>query len=76
MRYRSVNFTRMCCISYRSEPQRHRPQLHSILMRTYLNHLIHVIKTNLIHYLSSVYFSQSLHVSGIIVTHHQEVYCI
>jgi hypothetical protein len=36
-----------------------------------------VMKTNLMHYLSSVYFvSQPLHVSGIFVTHHQEVYFI
>ena len=29
------------------------------------------------HYLSSVYFvNQPLHVSGIFVAHHQEVYCI
>ena len=29
------------------------------------------------HYLSSVYFfSQPLHVSGIFVAHHQEVYCV
>jgi hypothetical protein len=36
-----------------------------------------VIKTNLMHYLSSVYFvNQSLHVSGIFVAHHQELYCI
>jgi hypothetical protein len=35
-----------------------------------------VMETNLMHYLSSVYFvSQSLHVSGIFVAHHQEVYC-
>jgi len=35
------------------------------------------MKTNLIHYLSSVYFvSQPLHVLGIFVAHHQEVYCI
>jgi hypothetical protein len=35
-----------------------------------------VIKTKLMHYLSSVYFAnQSLHVSGIFVVHHQEVYC-
>jgi len=35
------------------------------------------MKTNLTHYLSSVYFvSQPLHVSGIFVAHHQEVYCI
>jgi hypothetical protein len=36
-----------------------------------------VTKTNLTHYLTSVYFvSQPLHVSGIFVAHHQEVYCI
>jgi hypothetical protein len=38
---------------------------------------IHVIKTNLMHYLSLVYFvNQPLHVSGIFVAHHWEVYCI
>ena len=38
---------------------------------------VHVMKTNLMHYLSSVYFvSQPLHISGIFVAHHQEVYCI
>jgi hypothetical protein len=38
---------------------------------------IYVIKTNLMYYLSSVYFViQPLHVSGIIVAHHEEVYCI
>jgi hypothetical protein len=37
----------------------------------------YVMKTNLMHHLSSVYFvNQPLHVSGIFVTHHQEVYCI
>jgi hypothetical protein len=36
-----------------------------------------VMKTNLMHYLSSVYFfNQPLHVSGISVAHHQEVYCM
>jgi hypothetical protein len=36
-----------------------------------------VMKTNLIHYLSSIHFvSQTLHVSGILVAHHQEVYCV
>jgi hypothetical protein len=36
-----------------------------------------VMKTNLICYLSSVYFVyQPLHVSGIFVAHHQEVCCI
>ena len=38
---------------------------------------IYVIKSNLMQYLSLVYFvSQPLHVSGIFVAHHQEVYCI
>jgi len=38
---------------------------------------IRLIETNLMHYLSSVYFvNQPLHVSGIFVAHHQEVYCI
>jgi len=38
---------------------------------------IRVNKTNLMHYLFSVYtFNQPLHVSGIFVAHHQEVYCI
>ena len=36
---------------------------------------IHVMKTNLMHYLSSVYFvSQPLHVLGIFVANHQEIY--
>ena len=36
-----------------------------------------VNKTNLMHYLSSVYIiNQPLHVLGIFVAHHQEVYCI
>jgi len=35
------------------------------------------MKTNLTHYLSSVYYiNQPLHVSGIFVAHHQEVYCV
>jgi len=38
---------------------------------------IYVIKTSLMHYLSSVYFvNQPLHVSGIFVAHHLEVYGI
>ena len=42
-----------------------------------ITHNIRVMKTNLMHYLSSVYsVSQPLHVSGIFVAHHQEVYCI
>jgi len=37
---------------------------------------IRVMKTNLMHYLSSVYFvNQPVHVSGIFVAHHQEVHC-
>jgi len=36
-----------------------------------------VIKTNLMQYLSPVYFvNKPLHVSGIFVAHHQELYCI
>ena len=36
-----------------------------------------VMKTNLMHYLSSVYFvNQTPHVSSMFVAHHQEVYCI
>jgi len=36
-----------------------------------------VMKTNLMHYLSSVYFvNQPLHIWGIFVANHQEVYCI
>ena len=39
--------------------------------------IINVMKTNLMYYLSSVYFvNQRLHVSGVFVTHHQEVYYI
>ena len=46
----------------------------SVLVRFYC---IYVIKTNLMYYLSSVYFvSKPLQVSGISVAHHQEVYCI
>jgi len=38
---------------------------------------VYVIRTNLMHYLSSIYFvNQPLHVSGVFVAHHQEVYCI
>jgi len=37
---------------------------------------IHAMKTNLMHCLSSVYYvNQPLHVSGIFVAYHQEVYC-
>jgi len=42
-----------------------------------LYHSVYVIKTNLMRYLSSVYFvNQCLHVSGILVVHRQKVYCI
>jgi hypothetical protein len=38
---------------------------------------ISVKETNLMQYLSSVYFvNQPLHISGIFVAYHQEVYCI
>ena len=38
---------------------------------------MYAIKTNLRHYLSSFYFvNQPLHVSGIFVANHQEVYCV
>ena len=38
---------------------------------------VRVMKTNLVQYLSSFYFvNQPLHVSGIFVAHHQEVYYI
>jgi hypothetical protein len=41
------------------------------------SNIIYVINTNLMHYLSSVYFiNQPLHVLGIFVAHHQEVYYI
>jgi hypothetical protein len=37
---------------------------------------IRVKKTNLLHYLSSVYFvNQPLHVSGVFIAHHQEIHC-
>jgi len=46
-----------------------------IFIKNYL--FFRVMKTNLMHYLSSVYFvSQPVHVSGIFVAHHQDVYCI
>ena len=47
------------------------------LRRIHIFSKIRVMKTNLMHYLSSVYFiNQPLHVSGIFVAHHQEVYCL
>jgi len=52
------------------------PDYYSVLLSTF-HSLIRVTKTNLIHYLSSVYFvTQPLHVSGMFVAHHQEVYYI
>jgi len=37
---------------------------------------VYVIKTNMMHYLASVYFvTQPLHVSGIFVVSNKEVYC-
>jgi hypothetical protein len=52
--------------------------LSEIVRKLLLNEFaIHVIKTNSMHNLSLVYFvSQPLHVSGIFVAHHWEVYCI
>jgi hypothetical protein len=42
-----------------------------------LGHYIFVMKTNLIHYLSLIYFvNQPLHVSGIPTAHHQEVFTV
>jgi hypothetical protein len=39
--------------------------------------LLCAVRTNLMHYLSSVYFvNQPLHVSSIFVARHQQVYCI
>ena len=39
--------------------------------------IIRVIKTNLMQNVSSIYFVyEPLHVSGIFVAHHQEVYCV
>jgi hypothetical protein len=50
---------------------------HEISHATKLVRGICVIKTDLRHYLSSVYFvSEPVHVSGIFLAHHQEVYCI
>jgi len=50
-------------------------------IKLHFNYRVHknicVIKTNLMHYLSLVYFvNQPLHISGISVGHHQEVYYI
>jgi len=39
--------------------------------------LVHIIKTNLMHCLSSVYFvNQPLQVSGLFVAHHQDIYSV
>jgi hypothetical protein len=39
--------------------------------------LIFVMKTNLMHYLSLIYFNkQPLHVSGVFIAHHQEVFTV
>jgi hypothetical protein len=49
------------------------------LILCFVDHLwyICVIQTNLMHYLSSVYFvCQPLRIFGTFVAHHQEVYCI
>jgi len=50
---------------------------HEISHATKLVRGICVIKTNLMHYLASVYFvNQPVNVSGIFVAHHQEVHSI
>jgi hypothetical protein len=50
---------------------------HISRMDLFVELYIYVIENNLMHYLSSVYFVISpLHVSGIFVAHHQEIYCI
>ena len=47
------------------------------MRKLYNEFLIGVMKAKVMLYLSSAYFvNQPLHVSGIFVTHHQEVYCI
>ena len=63
------------CHSY-SAPTLHQTTPANPMLR--LHKMIpHVIKTNLMHCLSSVFFvSQSLHVSGIFVAQHQEAYCV
>jgi hypothetical protein len=59
----------------------HMTELLATIIQTFffnpVSRYICVIKTNFLHYLSSVYFiNQRLHVSGIFVAHHQEVYCL
>jgi hypothetical protein len=57
-----------------SYPEPDKPSARSTILFTYY---LRVMKTNLMHYLSSVYFvNQTLHVSGIFVAHHQEVHCM
>jgi hypothetical protein len=52
-------------------------QIITLLQLTTKTQNICVIKTNFMHYLSSVYYvNQPLHVSAIFVAHHQEVYRI
>ena len=51
-------------------------QHHTTATELHINLRICVTKTNLMNCISSVYFiNQPLHVSGISVAHHQEVYC-
>jgi hypothetical protein len=46
-----------------------------VLLTVHLD--IFVIKTNLMHYLFSIYFvKQPLHVSGVFIAHHQEVFIV
>jgi hypothetical protein len=53
------------------------PDKRSACSTILFTYYLRVMKNNFVRYLSSVYFvSQPLHVSGIFVAHHQEVYCI
>ena len=57
-----------------SYPEPDKPSARSTTPFTYY---LRVMKTNLMHYLSSVYFvNQPLHVSDIFVAHHQKLYTI
>jgi hypothetical protein len=55
----------------------HNEELYILCSVERASRYIYVIKPNLMHYLASVYFfNQPLHVSGIFLVPHQEVYCI
>jgi hypothetical protein len=80
---RQWNLLSLCCCHLYSKEGKESAPFYSWYFCTFsfffdrASQYIHVMKTNLIHYLSSVYFiNQPLHVLGIFVAHHQEVYCI